>query len=85
MNATQELNQAIAYADSLQPLFDAICNLSGSRVVGSHFGKERPTAESQRAVEADDSKRAADSKSASPITQPPVSAEEHNKFPRGRW
>ena len=84
--AEQDLKQAIAYADSLQPLFDAICNFPGSGGLGSPIGKERPRHQSQRAVEAEGPKCSAGSKPASPtIQQHPVTAEEHNKFPRGRW
>ena len=59
--AERDMKQAIAYADSLNPLLEQIFLPSGP--------DDKRVKAAKKCLE----------------TKPPVTAGEHNKFPKGRW
>jgi hypothetical protein len=84
--AEQDAKRAIAINKPIFDLIEQIFNLPGSRVEGRHERVAPVLQQERRAVEADALTKSAGSKPASPtIQQPPLTAEEHNRFPLGRW
>ena len=84
--AEQDARRAIAINKPMFDLIDQIFNLSGSRVEGSHERDASAHTTPQMSAMTTGDLVPAGSNPASPtIQQPPMTAEEHNKFPRGRW